>query len=61
MWRFDATPRYVAALDGDVPGPRRRGGAAAGAPFTNIGRWMAHCHLAEHHESGMMFSVDVSS
>jgi FtsP/CotA-like multicopper oxidase with cupredoxin domain len=23
------------------------------------GRWMAHCHIAEHHESGMMFSFDV--
>jgi FtsP/CotA-like multicopper oxidase with cupredoxin domain len=27
---------------------------------TNAGRWMAHCHIAEHHESGMMFSFDVS-
>jgi FtsP/CotA-like multicopper oxidase with cupredoxin domain len=26
---------------------------------TNAGRWMAHCHIAEHHESGMMFSFDV--
>jgi FtsP/CotA-like multicopper oxidase with cupredoxin domain len=25
---------------------------------TNPGRWMAHCHIAEHHESGMMFSFD---
>ena len=24
------------------------------------GRWMANCHIAEHHESGMMFSVNVS-
>ena len=24
---------------------------------TNPGRWMAHCHIAEHHESGMMFSA----
>jgi FtsP/CotA-like multicopper oxidase with cupredoxin domain len=23
------------------------------------GRWMAHCHIAEHHESGMMFSFTV--
>ena len=23
------------------------------------GRWMAHCHIAEHNESGMMFSFDV--
>jgi FtsP/CotA-like multicopper oxidase with cupredoxin domain len=27
---------------------------------SNPGRWMAHCHIAEHHESGMMFSFDVS-
>jgi FtsP/CotA-like multicopper oxidase with cupredoxin domain len=23
------------------------------------GRWRAHCHIAEHHESGMMFSFNV--
>jgi len=27
---------------------------------TNRGRWMAHCHIAEHHESGMMFSFNVA-
>jgi FtsP/CotA-like multicopper oxidase with cupredoxin domain len=27
---------------------------------TNVGRWMAHCHIAEHHESGMMFSFQVT-
>jgi len=27
---------------------------------TNPGLWMAHCHIAEHAESGMMFSFDVS-
>ena len=26
---------------------------------TNLGVWMAHCHIAEHHESGMMFSFHV--
>jgi FtsP/CotA-like multicopper oxidase with cupredoxin domain len=26
---------------------------------TNPGVWMAHCHIAEHHESGMMFSFRV--
>jgi FtsP/CotA-like multicopper oxidase with cupredoxin domain len=26
---------------------------------TNPGIWMAHCHIAEHHESGMMFSFAV--
>jgi FtsP/CotA-like multicopper oxidase with cupredoxin domain len=28
---------------------------------TNPGRWMAHCHIAEHHESGMMFSFTSTS
>nr|AYM55753.1 hypothetical protein [uncultured bacterium] len=27
--------------------------------ITNPGVWMAHCHIAEHHESGMMFSFRV--
>jgi FtsP/CotA-like multicopper oxidase with cupredoxin domain len=27
---------------------------------TNPGIWMAHCHIAEHHESGMMFSFEVT-
>jgi FtsP/CotA-like multicopper oxidase with cupredoxin domain len=27
---------------------------------TNAGHWMAHCHIAEHHESGMMFSFEVT-
>ena len=26
---------------------------------SNPGIWMAHCHIAEHHESGMMFSFTV--
>jgi len=28
---------------------------------TNPGLWMAHCHIAEHHESGMMFSFLVTA
>jgi FtsP/CotA-like multicopper oxidase with cupredoxin domain/cation diffusion facilitator CzcD-associated flavoprotein CzcO len=28
--------------------------------ITNVGLWMAHCHIAEHHESGMMFSFEVT-
>jgi len=28
---------------------------------TNPGVWMAHCHIAEHHESGMMFSFNVTA
>jgi FtsP/CotA-like multicopper oxidase with cupredoxin domain len=27
---------------------------------TNPGIWMAHCHIAEHHESGMMFAFEVT-
>ena len=27
---------------------------------SNPGLWMAHCHIAEHSQSGMMFSFDVS-
>jgi FtsP/CotA-like multicopper oxidase with cupredoxin domain len=27
--------------------------------LTNPGIWMAHCHIAEHHESGMMLSFTV--
>jgi FtsP/CotA-like multicopper oxidase with cupredoxin domain len=26
---------------------------------TNPGLWMAHCHIAEHQQSGMMFSFNV--
>jgi FtsP/CotA-like multicopper oxidase with cupredoxin domain len=28
--------------------------------ITNEGLWMAHCHIAEHNQSGMMFSFPVS-
>jgi FtsP/CotA-like multicopper oxidase with cupredoxin domain len=27
---------------------------------TNPGLWMAHCHIAEHMQSGMMFSFNVT-
>jgi FtsP/CotA-like multicopper oxidase with cupredoxin domain len=26
---------------------------------SNLGRWMAHCHIAEHMHSGMMLEYDV--
>ena len=26
---------------------------------TNRGSWMAHCHIAEHHERGMTFGFEV--
>jgi FtsP/CotA-like multicopper oxidase with cupredoxin domain len=28
--------------------------------LTNPGLWMAHCHIAEHMRSGMMFSFNVT-
>ena len=28
--------------------------------LTHPGRWMAHCHIAEHNQSGMMFVFDVA-
>jgi FtsP/CotA-like multicopper oxidase with cupredoxin domain len=28
--------------------------------LSNAGRWMVHCHIAEHLESGMRFVFDVS-
>jgi len=27
--------------------------------LVDVGRWIAHCHSAEHDESGMMFSFEV--
>ena len=27
---------------------------------TNVGLWMAHYHIAEHHESGMVLSFEVT-
>ena len=27
---------------------------------TNPGIWMAHCHIAEHNQAGMMFSFRVT-
>ena len=28
---------------------------------THAGTWMAHCHIAEHHESGMMLNFEVTA
>jgi len=30
-----------------------------GVDISNPGVWMAHCHIAEHHESGMMLNFHV--
>ena len=44
---------------------RTRCSCAPARPWTSCStsptpaRWMAHCHIAEHHESGMMFSFNV--
>ena len=29
--------------------------------ITGAGRWMAHCHIAEHHQNGMMFTFRVAA
>ncbi len=29
--------------------------------ITNPGLWMAHCHIAEHAQSGVMFSINVDA
>ena len=45
-------------LEGHRPGPHRRDRRHP-ARRHQPGLWMAHCHIAEHHESGMMFSFNV--
>jgi FtsP/CotA-like multicopper oxidase with cupredoxin domain len=61
--------RFLVLDRGGVPEPNLvwkdsvlvRGGEVVNILFeiSNPGRWMAHCHIAEHNESGMMFSFDV--
>ena len=41
------------------PRPARSSTSCSTSPTP--GRWMAHCHIAEHHESGMMFTFDVGA
>jgi hypothetical protein len=62
-------PRHRLAVHGRRPGEDPAGEREMDSdhpmhhPFHIHGagrfRWMAHCHIAEHHESGMMFSFDV--
>ncbi|MFZ5479254.1 MAG: multicopper oxidase domain-containing protein [Myxococcota bacterium] len=40
-----------------VPGG---GGATLYTELDNPGRWMAHCHILEHAELGMMTELDVA-
>jgi hypothetical protein len=35
-------------------------GSVRGPTLPNPGLWMGHCHIAEHAQSGMMFSFDVA-
>ena len=61
--------RFLVLDRGGVPEPNLvwkdtvlvRAGEVAHILFdvTNPGRWMAHCHIAEHIETAMMFSFDV--
>lgn len=50
----------------DEPGPRDtvvvrgQGEVTIFTGFENAGRWMAHCHILEHAEAGMMTEYDVS-
>ena len=58
----------VLARDGEPeePGVEGHGAVRTGETVdilldvTNPGLWMAHCHIAEHHQSGMMFSFRVT-
>jgi hypothetical protein len=43
------------------PHPRTDAAIGFWAGAVVPGRWMAHCHIAEPHESGMMFSFDVAA
>ena len=58
----DGAPGNGAATEGSLgPGTgETRGPATDLLDVTNPGVWMAHCHIAEHHESGMMFSFNVA-
>jgi hypothetical protein len=64
----DKTLAFVAEMDMGEPDVGVGGEVVYACPMhpevvlevTNVGRWMAHCHIAEHHKSGMMFSFDVT-
>ena len=47
-------------LEGHRPHPRRPDHRHPALMSPTPGRWMAHCHIAEHNQSGMMFSFKQS-
>jgi X-Pro dipeptidyl-peptidase (S15 family)/Multicopper oxidase len=56
-------PRWRGRAQPGLEGHRSRAHGRDGrhpARVTSVGLWMAHCHIAEHHESGMMFSFEVT-
>ena len=53
--RWDSLRLFTPVRYDSLPGR-----AFPGDPDSYPGRWMAHCHIAEHHESGMMFSFNVA-
>jgi FtsP/CotA-like multicopper oxidase with cupredoxin domain len=46
--------------DHDVCSTETAGLAQVSQTVSNPGLWMAHCHIAEHARSGMMFSFNVA-
>ena len=55
--------RLINEMESDHPmhHPFHIHGAGQTVDITNPGLWIAYCHIAEHTESGMMFSFQVSS
>ena len=60
--RFSCSPATAPGAQSRLEGHRARSTGETVdilLDVTNPGRWMAHCHIAEHHQSGMMFSFNV--
>ena len=57
----DTTVRML-GYNGSIPGPtlKVQQGTEIIVHVTNPGLWMARCHIAEHMQSGMMFSFNVA-
>ena len=59
----DPHPRRGSRAEPGVEGHSAGAGGRDGGhvlDVSNPGLWMAHCHIAEHTESGMMFSFNVA-
>jgi len=69
MWREARTPRPESDVNRNILArctpPRCRGLSGGGATVNivahldNPGQWMAHCHILEHAELGMMSEIVV--